>query len=358
MRLSVLIVQFGAADLLSRCVASLDGELPADAELIVVNNDRPDAIPAVVRRGSAGRLPCGTPVRLLQQDRNLGFAAGCNLGVGACRGEWIFFLNNDAVVEPGAVAALLRAAERHPKHEIFQSRVRSLREPGRFDYAGAAGGMLDRYGYPFCRGRLFDTLEEDRGQYDDAVEIFWASGAAMLARRRLLESLGGFDEDFFTYMEEIDFCWRARLRGVRALFVPDSVVRHQGATALAREGFRSLYLNHRNNLLMVLRNAPAADLILRLGLEAASAAAAVLSGRFRRCAAILAASGSLAGQPLRVWRKRRAEARARRAGGLHVRRIAYPGSVAVQYFLMRRRTVQEIANFRTMPAEEVRPARA
>ena len=146
--------------------------------------------------------------------------------------------------------------ESHPDVAACQPKIRSLREPEKFEYAGAAGGFIDRYGYPFCRGRLFGTLETDRGQYDDPLDIFWASGAALFVRTAVYREVGGLDPGFFAHMEEIDLCWRIHLAGYRIAVVPQSRVHHQGGASLDAANPQKTYLNFRNNLLMLHKNLP------------------------------------------------------------------------------------------------------
>jgi GT2 family glycosyltransferase len=347
MKVSVIIVHYGAADPLVRCLSSLRDELPRESEVLLVNNDHPSALPPRVEKA----LPS---LRIVQLERNVGFAGGCNAGIVSSSGELLFFLNNDAVLTQGSLEALVSATDRLPDHDIFQPCLISFDAPDCFDYSGAAGGMLDRYGYPFCRGRLFDTVERNEHQYEDSVEIFWASGAAMLVRRSLFDLIGRFDEDFFFYMEEIDLCWRAHLAGRRAAFVPGATVLHRGAANLPRSGFRHLFLNHRNNLLMVFRNAAPGIIWRRLLLEGASGAGAALTGRFRRAAAVAAGLLSLAVRPGFVARKRLQTRSHRLSGRSNVDSIVYPRSVALQYFVLQRRRITDLPSFRPLPIVEAR----
>ncbi len=231
---------------------------------------------------------------------NAGYAGGCNAGLRRCASDYVVFLNDDALVAPGWLDPLVAAARRDPEVGALQPKILSMpaRREGRreFDYAGAAGGLLDRLGYPFCFGRSFAGTEQDLGQYDEPAELFWASGVAFFAPRRLLGELGGFDESMFMHMEEIDLCWRMRLRGYRVRSVPGSVVWHEGGASLAQGDPEKVYFNHRNALAMLLRNRSTLALCwilpVRLALEALACLFYLAGGQsgWRRAIAVLRAA--------------------------------------------------------------------
>jgi hypothetical protein len=218
-------------------------------------------------------------ISVLHLSANAGYAGGCNEGLNRSLSKFVVFMNDDAIVDPGWLGHLVNEAERDPLAGALQPKILSLKErrEGRrvFDYAGAAGGLIDRLGFPFCLGRTFCGREEDRGQYDGSREIFWASGVAMFAPRELLVSLGGFDSDFFMHMEEIDLCWRMRLTGHSVRSVPKSVVWHEGGASMEEGSPMKVYYNHRNAIAMLLRNRSLAGLLFvlpaRLLLEVAAA---------------------------------------------------------------------------------------
>ena len=205
---------------------------------------------------------------VLRLPANVGYAGGCNEGLKRASSKYVVCMNDDAVVEPGWLKPLVDEAERDPLIGALQPKILSSKERRNgnrvFDYAGAAGGLIDRLGFPFCLGRSFAGREEDRGQYDGSREIFWASGVAMFAPRELLLSLGGFDTGFFMHMEEIDLCWRLRLSGFKVLSVPQSVVWHEGGASLQEGSPEKVYYNHRNAIAMLLRNRSLAALALTL----------------------------------------------------------------------------------------------
>ena len=194
-------------------------------------------------------------VRILAFDANHGYCRGNNLAAKEATGDFLIFLNNDVKVDGGWLLPLKNVFERYPKTAAVQPKMLSYLQPTHFEYAGAAGGMLDRLGFPYCRGRTFSGVERDEGQFDHYPEtIFWASGAAMCVRRELFEEAGGFDERFEFHMEEIDLCWRLQRMGYEIRVAPDSVVWHLGGGSLHRDDPRKLYYNFRNNLIMLTKN--------------------------------------------------------------------------------------------------------
>ena len=226
-------------------------------------------------------------IQVLRLPSNAGYAGGCNEGLNHASTKYVVFLNDDTVVEPQWLDHLVSEAGSDDRIGALQPKILSLpaRRDGRrmFDYAGAAGGLLDRLGYPFCLGRSFSGREDDLGQYDGSREIFWASGVALFAPRQLLIKMGGFDAGFFMHMEEIDLCWRMKLAGYSIRSVPQSVVWHEGGASLNEGSPMKVYFNHRNGIAMLIRNRRARSLVLvlpvRLFLEAAAACYYIAGGR-------------------------------------------------------------------------------
>lgn len=196
-------------------------------------------------------------VRLIELAENYGFAEGYNRAIDATDYTYTLLLNSDVEVTEGWVEPLLRFMQDNTDVGAVQPKIRSWHRREYFEYAGAAGGYLDKMGYPYCRGRLFDSIEKDAGQYDDApAEICWASGAALLVRTELYRKVGGLDSHFFAHMEEIDLCCRIHTAGYRVMIVPDSSVYHVGGASLSQGNPRKTYLNFRNNLLLLYKNMP------------------------------------------------------------------------------------------------------
>lgn len=224
---------------------------PAVTRLVVADNGSTDDSVALLREKFADK------VDILRFPENLGFAMGYNRAIlESGEHEYAALINSDLATDPGWDSTLLRFMDEHPEVGAVQPKILSYDDPGRFEYAGACGGYLDRNGYPYCRGRIFGTCERDEGQYDTAAEIFWASGAALMVRRELYLAVGGLDPDFFAHMEEIDLCWRIQLAGYKVAVEPAASVRHLGGGSLPMGNPRKTYLNFRNNLLMMHKNLP------------------------------------------------------------------------------------------------------
>jgi hypothetical protein len=222
-----------------------------------------------------------------------------------------------------------------------------LKDRTRFDYSGGAGGLMDIFGFPFCRGRLFEELEIDRGQFDGPPSgIFWASGSASIYRRSALEISGLLDEDFFMHMEEIDLCWRLHLCGFRISAVPSSVIYHLSGGSLPAGNFRKMYLNHRNSQLMMWKNYSLISLLLiwpvRLLLEAAALAKALVSGNWEWARAIVQAGLWLAENPGLVFKKHQAVQKKRTVKDRSVMKKMYRGSAALKYYLQGKRSSREL----------------
>jgi GT2 family glycosyltransferase len=219
------------------------------AEVVVVDNASDDDSVAFLQR----EFP---DVRLIQNTSNGGFSKGYNDGLRQIDAEYYVLLNSDVEVTENWMDPVLDMMDADPVIGACQPKIRSWHEKDKFEYAGAAGGFIDAFGYPFCRGRIFDAIETDRGQYDDACEIFWATGACLFVRSELYHSLGGLDEDFFAHMEEIDFCWRLKNAGYKLMYCPKSIVYHVGGGVLPQSSPFKTYLNFRNNLFLLAKNLP------------------------------------------------------------------------------------------------------
>ncbi|MBI1193436.1 MAG: glycosyltransferase [Bacteroidetes bacterium] len=291
-------------------------------------------------------------VRLLRIPRNLGFAGGYNYALDRMDAEYAVLLNQDVAVEPGWLDPLLAALDKDPQIGAAQPKIRSEKNPTQFEYAGAAGGMLDALGYPFCRGRLFDHLEEDRGQYQTQTEIFWASGAALFIRLPLYRGLGGLDEAFFAHMEEIDLCWRVRRAGYKVVYVPDAAVFHVGGGSLERDNPRKLYLNFRNNGRMLVKNAAVGRLLwllpLRLVLDTLAACRELLIGKPEMAKAAWKGGWNTI-RHLPLWlRNARLARQAVQACSIGPDRSQqqgwYRGSLVWQVFVLGRKTWMELPN--------------
>lgn len=232
-------------------------------------------------------------VQVIELHDNFGFAQGYNLALDRMEAEYCVLLNSDVEVTEHWLRPLVQYMDRHPEVAACQPKIRSWYHRERFEYAGAAGGFIDRYGYPFCRGRIMSVVEEDCGQYDTVIPIFWATGAALCIRQADYLRAGGLDQAFFAHMEEIDLCWRLRARGRQIVCVPQSVVYHVGGATLKKENPRKTFLNFRNNLVMLYKNLPSEELTkvmrVRTVLDYLAAFQYLLQGQCSNAKAVLRA---------------------------------------------------------------------
>ena len=232
-------------------------------------------------------------VRLIVLGKNYGFADGYNMALQQVEAEYVVLLNSDVEVTPHWLDPLMEYMDAHPEVAACQPKIRSERNKALFEYAGASGGYLDKYGYPFCRGRIFDVVEEDKGQYDTVQPIFWATGAALFICLKDYRESGGLDGRFFAHMEEIDLCWRLRSRGRGIVCISQSTVYHVGAATLKKENPRKTFLNFRNNLLMLYKNLPKKELkrvmLVRGVLDVVAALVFLLKGEKEAARAVLQA---------------------------------------------------------------------
>lgn len=251
---AVIILNWNGEKLLREFLPSVVANTDTSiADVIVADNGSTDGSRELLRK----EFP---QVKLLEFDENLGFAGGYNRALRETGYRYTLLLNSDVETPAGWLTPLHNFMEVHPDAAACQPKILSYKQKGKFEYAGAAGGFIDRNGYPYCRGRIFDTVEDDNSQYDTPIEVFWATGAALMVRTDLYEKAGGLDERFFAHMEEIDLCWRLLLMGHTLWCVPASHVYHLGGGSLPAANPRKTYLNFRNNLLLLHKNLPAADL--------------------------------------------------------------------------------------------------
>jgi GT2 family glycosyltransferase len=330
LRVSVIIPHRAGSEVLIDCLDSLYADRSAPPfEVLIVDNGSCDGSVAAAQR----RHPQLKSLRLAE---NQGFAGGCNRGLEATRAEYALLLNDDATLRPGALAALVAAADADPRLAACQPKILSAANPALFEYSGAAGGLMDLWGFPFSRGRLMDDVELDQGQYDDPIEIFWASGVCLLLRRSALAESGSFDEFFFAYMEEIDLCWRLQLADYRIGYVPAARVLHIGGYSLDRREVQRMFLNHRNSLVMLIKNYSlgwlAFVLPIRLALELAIFAAAPIRNPLRSLAVLRALAAVARSLPV-ILRARREVQRRRRVRDAAIAKRLYLGVAPIAYFV-------------------------
>lgn len=232
-------------------------------------------------------------VNVIRLEKNEGFCKGYNTALQGLDFEYYVLLNSDVDVTADWMAPLLKLMEEHPEIGACQPKIRSYTAPAFFEHAGAAGGFIDKWGYPFCRGRIFNVLEKDAGQYDDTRPIFWATGACMMVRASLYHALEGLEEDFFAHMEEIDLCWRIQYAGFQVYYCGESLVYHVGGGTLPKSNPRKTFFNFRNGLALLYRNLPQkrlyATLFIRLLLDGVAGIKFLLEGSPADCMAVIQA---------------------------------------------------------------------
>ncbi|WP_071843726.1 glycosyltransferase family 2 protein [Hymenobacter sp. DG25A] len=316
---------------LPEVVAQADG-----ATIVVADNASTDESVAWLRV----QFPS---VRVLVHATNLGFCEGYNQALRQLNFRYYVLLNSDVAVTPGWLRPLRQLLEERPAAAACQPKILAQLQPTHFEYAGAGGGYLDRLGYPFCRGRLFDTLEEDHGQYNDARPVAWASGACMMVRASAWHALGGLEPEFFAHMEEIDLCWRLQNAGHEVWYQGGSTVYHVGGGTLHKSNPRKTYLNFRNGLALVYKNTAPTELtstmVQRLLLDWVAAARFLTQGATGDFKAVLRAHRDVL-RKLSYWKTQRRAARphlsvAQRAG-------TYQGSLVWAYFVQGKRTFAEL----------------
>lgn len=247
---SVIILNWNGAKLLREFLpAVIANTNPEIGRIIVADNGSTDDSLEVL----ANDFP---QVEVMRFEKNHGYAGGYNLAIDRISDPYTVLLNSDVAPDPGWLDALYDFMEGHTAVGACQPKILSYKEPEKFEYAGASGGFIDRHGYIYCRGRIFDSCETDSGQYDKPIPVFWATGAALMVRTAVYKKAGGLDVNFFAHMEEIDLCWRILCAGYEIMVVPQASVRHLGGGSLPASNPRKTYLNFRNNLLMLHKNLP------------------------------------------------------------------------------------------------------
>ncbi|MBM3405237.1 MAG: glycosyltransferase family 2 protein [Bacteroidetes bacterium] len=278
MKVAVVILNWNGETFLRQFLPTVIEHSAGAAEVIIADNASMDGSVAYIRN----TFPA---LRIIQHNSNKGFAAGYNLALQQIEADYFILLNSDIEVTPNWIPPVIELMEKDPSVGACQPKLRSCHDRKKFEYAGAAGGFIDKYGYPFCRGRVFQHMEEDTGQYDDEAEIFWATGACMFVRADLYNKLGGLDDDFFAHMEEIDFCWRLKNEGYRIMYCSKSTVYHVGGGTLPKSSYKKTYLNFRNNFMLLYKNLPANRFFpvfsTRLLLDGVAAFKFLMEGHFR-----------------------------------------------------------------------------
>ncbi len=321
--------------MLERFLPSVAAHTTGEAEVVIADNGSTDDSIAFLEK----EYP---QLRIIRMDKNYGFAEGYNRALAQIEADYYVLLNDDVEVTEGWIEPVIAQMEQNSKTAICQPKLLMFDQRDTFEYAGGAGGFIDKYGYPFCRGRLFTTLEKDHGQYDDACEIFWASGAAMFVKAKVWKELGGLDGEFFAHMEEIDFCWRAKNAGYRVEYCPSSTIYHVGGGTLPKSNPRKTFLNFRNNMALLYKNLPQKRLawvmVLRVVLDYVAAFKFLLERKPQEFKAVVDAH-----KAFYKWMPRLKVKRYRQQSQQKVTCI-YEGLLLVRYYLFRKTKFSQLKN--------------
>ena len=332
--IAVVILNWNGQAMLERFMPSVVAH-SGGAEVVVADNGSTDGSVAFLQEHYPG-------VRLILLDRNYGFAEGYNRAIAQVEADCYVLLNSDVECTPRWIEPVVEMMEREMDIAVAQPKLLMYDRKDTFEYAGGAGGFIDRYGYPFCRGRLFNTLEQDNGQYDNQCDIFWATGACMFVRASVWKALGGLDGDFFAHMEEIDFCWRVHLAGYRVAYCPQSAVYHVGGGTLPKSSPFKTQLNFRNNLSMLYKNLPEGRcdrvIALRMVLDWVASVKFLLEGHKGEYQAVRKAH-----REYRAWKPALRDKR--KKNGTHPVPQVYQGLLLLEYYLLGRKTFTSLKGY-------------
>jgi hypothetical protein len=339
MKISIVILNYNGRKHLERFLPSVvQYSILPETEIVVADNGSTD--------DSINFLQTRYPqIRLILLDKNYGFAGGYNKALQQVEAEYFVLLNSDVEVTENWLDPLVKEMDARPEVAACQPKILALKQRSFFEHAGACGGFIDRLGYPFCRGRLFSSLEKDNHQYDTIIDIFWATGACLFIRSGDFVQSGGFDESFFAHMEEIDLCWRLKSRGRKIICVPQSAVFHLGGGSMSPKNARKTYLNFRNNWMMLYKNLPDDQIKLllfpRFLLDYIAAVQMLVTGQFKHALQIPKAR--------RDFKRLRPQLEAKRQENLRLTTVPLPSGVLTKsllrlYYLYGRKRFSQIAN--------------
>lgn len=300
MNIAVVILNWNGQKLLEKFLPSILQYSP-EATIYVADNASTDNSIAYIQ----SQFPT---VKIVCNQANYGFARGYNEALKHIEADVYALVNSDVEVTPNWIQPIIKTFENEPNTAVIQPKILDYKNKGFFEYAGAAGGFIDKHGFPYCRGRVFETIEKDLGQYNDELEIFWASGACFFIRSKVYHEMKGFDDDFFAHQEEIDLCWRIKNSNYTIKYNSNSLVFHVGGATLEKGNPKKTFLNFRNSLLMLTKNLPKKQLytilFYRLLLDGLAGIKFVAQGNFKHCLAILRAHFSFYCLLLTNYRKR------------------------------------------------------
>jgi GT2 family glycosyltransferase len=336
-KVAIVILNYNTRSLLERFLDGVLATSYGNKEVWVVDNASTDDSVAYIEQHHKENI------NLLVSPENYGYAGGYNWALTQIEAEYYVLLNSDVRVTENWLSPLVEMAIADKQIGAIQPKILDAKDPDKFEYAGASGGFLDKWGYPFCRGRVFDTLEADKGQYDEAMEVFWASGACMFVRAELYHSAGALDADFFAHMEEIDLCWRMQRMGYKVMVQPRSEIFHLGGGTLAEGSDRKYFLNFRNNLYLIAKNHSSPFwfilILWRMILDGISAFKFLVGGQASLFAVVIKAHFAFWGSFGLVLKKRKA---VKKLGDTPV--TLYSKSIVWQYFAAGQKKFSELRN--------------
>jgi len=281
---AVVILNYNGRNFLKQFLPSVI-QFSGHAKIIVADNASTDDSILLIESEFA------THVEVLKIDRNRGYCGGYNFAINKIQADYFVLLNSDVEVTEGWIDPVINLLKSDVSIAAAQPKILSFHEKNKFEYAGAAGGFIDLLGYPFCRGRIFTSLEEDHNQYDDTHQVFWATGACLFIKAEIFKKSGGFDEDFFAHMEEIDLCWRLNREGYKVYYQGKSKVYHVGGGTLSSSNPRKTHLNFRNGLSLLIKHLPLSELFwklpFRLALDWFAAGLFLVNGKSADAKAVL-----------------------------------------------------------------------
>lgn len=336
-KLSIVILNWNGIAFLKTFLPAVvkTADLP-NVDVVVADNGSTDGSTQWIRENLS-------QVRLIEFDKNYGFTGGYNRALAQIDSEYYLILNSDVNPTEGWLQPLIAAMDSDPNIAACMPKTLAYHSPEHFEYAGAAGGYIDRFGFPFCRGRILSHVEQDQGQYNNTCDIFWATGACMMVRASAYHKAGGLDEFFFAHMEEIDLCWRFKNMGYRILFVPESIVYHVGGGTLPNNNPRKLFLNYRNNLILLVKNLPSGMLVTTLFfrsiMDMAASGVFLLSGKWQFSMAVIKAYWAFYKKSFHYKRLRKQLDHPSR-NTLH--KEIYRGSIVFDFFFKKKKTFNSL----------------
>lgn len=329
---AVVILNWNGRELLEKFLPSVVRYAHPQSKIYVADNASSDTSLEYVRENFPD-------VGIICNDDNYGFAKGYNVALKGLKEDVFALVNSDIEVEEGWMDALVEEFETREDTAAAQPRLLDYKDKKMFEYAGAAGGFIDRFGYPYCRGRIFTVIEEDKDQYDENSDIFWATGACLFVRREMFERLGGFDDDFFAHLEEIDLCWRIHNSGQKVRYVAGSRVYHVGGATLKKYDARKTFLNFRNSLFAIVKNMPTRRMwyviLVRLILDGVQGVRFLGEKRPRHTWALVRAHWSFYAGFRKMWKKREQTP-------VKTRRYYHTESVVFSHFMFRKKYFNEL----------------